>query len=316
MEGITEQEVDITANTEVTEEFEKFFMNKSELSKLKNEIRGMVYYTLIPSYECTFTEDDVLGELKEMIYINVKEWDKLRYPEFKQFLISNAQNIIKKEVDRLKTKYGLAKSKKREKPGKEKSEESEVESQSISEETNDSSQLNIEEPEENNETQYEEYDEESQVINEKVGENCFSDGVTLYTAKPKNDLYALEHFTENEIDEAVKDLPGKEEKRLFDMRSFTEQNDLSKFEGTVMVILKKEKDSKLLAVFDGKMDGKKKCVTMKECNMSAAEYNNAYRRLLYKLKQELPSQYKSMIVSSILAHLFIRYLYKLNGYLS
>ncbi len=282
MEGITEQEVQIIANTDLIEEFEKFFMDKPELSKLKNDIRGMVYYTLIPSYECTFTEDDVLGELKEMIYTNVKEWDRDRYPEFKQFLISNAQNIIKKEVDRLKTKYGLAKGKKKEEFGKVKDKE---------------------------------YDEESQGGHEKVGDNCFNDGVTLYTAKPKNDLYTLEHFTENEIDEAEKDLPGKEEKRLFDMRSFTEQNDLSKFEGSVMVILQKEKDAKLLAVFDGKMDGKKKCVTMQECNMSAAEYNNAYRRLLYKLKKELPSQYTSMIVSYLLVHLFIRYLYKLNAYL-
>ena len=283
MEGISEQEVHFTNNAELIEEFEKFFMDKSNLSILKNDIRGMVYHTLIPSYESMFTEDEVLGELKLMIYTVDKEWDKVRYPEFKQFLLSNAQNIIKKEVDRLKSQYGIERSKKKEKPGQENSKE---------------------------------HDEESQAKEGKVGENFFKDGVTLYTAKPKNGIYFLEHYTENEIDEAEKDLPGKEEKRLFDMRSFTEQNDLSKFEGTVMVILQKEKDSKLLAVFNGHMDEKKRCEVMKECNMSAEEYNNAKKRLLYKLRKELPSQYKSMIGSFLLAHLLIRWLYKVHLYLS
>ena len=141
-------------------------------------------------------------------------------------------------------------------------------------------------------------------------------GVTLYTAKPKNGIYDLEHFRENEIDEAEKDLPGKEEKRLFNMRSFTEQNDLSKFEGTVMVILQKENDSKLLAIFDGKMDDKKKCVIMQECNMSSKEYqNNGPRRLLYLLKKELSIQYRGILTASILGYAVIRYLFRLNNYI-
>jgi hypothetical protein len=283
MEGISEQEAHFTNNAEVIEEFEKFFMDKSKLYKLKNDIRGMVYHTLIPSYESMFTEDEVLGELKLMIYTVDKEWDKVRYPEFKQFLLSNAQNIIKKEVDRLKLQYGIEKSKKKEKP---------------------------------EQVKCEEHDEESQVKGEKVGDNYFQDGVTLYTAKPKNGIYSLEHYTENEIDEAEKDLAGKEERKLFDMRTFTEQNDLSKFEGTVMVILQKEKDSKLLAVFNGHMDEKKRCEVMRECNMSATEYNNANKRLLYKLRRELPIHYRSIVSASIVVHVMMWYLWKVNSLMS
>jgi fructose-specific phosphotransferase system component IIB len=315
MEGISEQEINTMGKTETIEEFEGYFNDNPELYELRNDIRGMLYRTLIPSYECTLTEDDVIGELKFIIYAGKNEWDKARYPEFKQFLISNAQNIIKAESDLLKTQYGMNKSKKKKKAKEEQGENSGDNTQRNTEGTDDDNQANAMEQEENSEVRDEKSDEVIQANSEKVGENRFKDGMTLYTAKPRNRFYGLEHYKENDIDEVEKDHTGKKENKVFDMRSFVERNDLSKFEGTVAVILQSEKDSKLLAIFNGHMDEKRPCVVMKECNMSKREYNNARRRLLYRLRQELPPQYKSMIVGSILAHLIIRCLFRMNGYI-
>jgi hypothetical protein len=315
MEVIIESAEQGKGNEDVIKEFEKFFMDKPEYNKFRNDIRGMVFRTLIPSYESMFTEDEVLGELKFMIYTIDREWNRVQYPEFKKFLLSNAQNIIKKESDRLKSQYGIVKNKKKDKPENENKETPEENSQANCGEQEENGQEKDVKTNDCIDVNNEEYDEENQVKNVKEGENCFHDGITLYTAKPRNYFYNLEHFTENEIDEVEKDPSGKKEDKLFDMRSFTEQNDLSQFEGTVAVILQGEKDSKLLAVFEGKMDGKSRCLVMKECNMSKAEYNNAYRRLLYRLRKELPPQYKSMIVSSLLTHLLMYYLYKINSYL-
>jgi hypothetical protein len=268
---------------------------------------------LIPSYECTLTEDDVIGELKFIIYAGKNEWDKARYPEFKQFLISNAQNIIKAESDLLKTQYGMNKSKKKKKAKEEQGENSGDNTQRNTEGTDDDNQADAMEQEENSEVSDEESDEVIQANFEKVGENRFKDGMTLYTAKPRNRFYGLEHYKENDIDEVEKDHTGKKEDKVFDMRSFVERNDLSKFEGTVAVILQSEKDSKLLAIFNGHMDEKRPCVVMKECNMSKKEYNNARRRLLYRLRQELPLQYRGMLSLSILAYLITRYLSRIQG---
>src|SRR5674476_511426 len=107
MEEIIESAEQGKGNEDVIKEFEKFFMNKPEYNKFRNDIRGMLYHTLIPSYESMFTEDEVLGELKFMIYTIDREWNRVQYPEFKKFLLSNAQNIIKKESDRLKSQYGI-----------------------------------------------------------------------------------------------------------------------------------------------------------------------------------------------------------------
>ena len=202
MEGISEQKTNNMGNAETIEEFERYFKDNPELSELRNDIRGMLYRTLIPSYECTLTEDDVLSDLKYMIYVDRKEWDKAKYPKYKQFLISNAQNIIKGESDLLKTQYGISKNKKKKK-AKEKQEENPGTLLHINTEgTDEDYQSDTEERENNDEVRNEESDEINQMNHEKAGENRFKDGMTLYTAKPRNKFYGLEHYKENEIERA------------------------------------------------------------------------------------------------------------------
>jgi hypothetical protein len=105
---------------------------------------------------------------------------------------------------------------------------------------------------------------------------------TLLTVMPKNDFI----------------IRGNNPAGKFDPEKFTE---------TVLVILKDPKDTELLAVYTGLVAKKKRKVIMAEYGFSLVQYQRIWKRLLYKLRHELPREYKNMLSTSMVMHLIYNY---------
>jgi hypothetical protein len=105
---------------------------------------------------------------------------------------------------------------------------------------------------------------------------------TLLTVMPKNDFI----------------IRGNNPEGKFDPEKFTE---------TVLVILKDPKDTELLAVYTGLVAKKKRKVIMAEYGFSLVQYQRIWKRLLYKLRHELPREYKNMLSTSMVMHLIYNY---------
>jgi alpha-galactosidase/6-phospho-beta-glucosidase family protein len=100
-----------------------------------------------------------------------------------------------------------------------------------------------------------------------------------------------------------KDLMDKEDKYAHYKSHFEEQFDPEKFNETVLVILKRPEDTELLAVYTGYINKKKRKDVMEEYGLNIQEYKKIWKRLLYKLRNELPKEYKNMLSISMVMHL-------------
>jgi hypothetical protein len=83
--------------------------------------------------------------------------------------------------------------------------------------------------------------------------------------------------------------------------------DPERFNETVLVILKDSNDTELLAVYTGYVANKKRNQVMKEYGFSIIDYERIWKRLLYKLRKELPREYKNMLSTSMIMHLIYNY---------
>ena len=89
------ESVHVIKNADVREEFEKIVTDPKLISFWRNYIRGKLIYSIISRYDTDCTEDDILSELKIKIYDNNAEWDRDEYKEFKEFMYSQIQNIMR-----------------------------------------------------------------------------------------------------------------------------------------------------------------------------------------------------------------------------
>jgi hypothetical protein len=131
----------------------------------------------------------------------------------------------------------------------------------------------------------------------------YEEDEVLYTAEPRNEYKHEKIFVELNAHNIGKDLMDKEDKYAHYKSHFEEQFDPEKFNETVLVILKRPEDTELLAVYTGYINKKKRKDVMEEYGLNIQEYKKIWKRLLYKLRNELPKEYKNMLSISMVMHL-------------
>jgi len=233
--------VHVIKNADVREEFEKIVTDPKLISFWRNYIRGKLVYSIISRYENECSEDDILSELKIKIYDNNAEWDRDEYKEFKEFMYSQIQNIMRNMEIHFQCIY------------EKKLKKEELES--------------------------------------------------MLDAKPKPEFKTRDDFFEINTDHIGKELIDKEDKFAYYRSTLKGQFDPDKFNDTVLVILKDVKDTDLLAVYKGFIEKKRSLEIRTEYGMSEKEYEKTWKRLLYKLRKELPKEYKGMLSTTMILHL-------------
>ena len=220
-------------NTDVRGEFEKIIGNQNSLSYWKNYIRRRLKFSIISKYERNITEDDILGQLQLWIYENNLKWDKERYKNFRHFMYSKIQNIIRNKEKSLTIKY--EKYLLEEEPGKKELDACPT-------------------------THPESAEEYVEINAERIGKPLLDgeDRFALHSSFPKKWLNRV------------------------------------KFRETVREILKDVKYTDLLAIFTGLMEGKARCEIKAEYGFTEGEFDSTMKRLYYKLRRELPVEYKEM----------------------
>jgi hypothetical protein len=111
------------------------------------------------------------------------------------------------------------------------------------------------------------------------------------------------------IDEADETLLTVMPKQDFNIRGNNSESmfDTERFNETVLVILKHPNDTELLAVYNGYIAKKKRREVMKEYGFSLKDYERIWKRLLYKLRNELPREYRNMLSTSMIMHLLYNF---------
>jgi hypothetical protein len=130
---------------------------------------------------------------------------------------------------------------------------------------------------------------------------------TLYTAEPKHDGNFMENIVELNTDSFGKDLLDRKDKFAYYKSNFEGQFDPGRFNETVLVILKHPNDTELLAVYTGYVAKKKRREIMAEYGFTLLQYQRIWKRLLYKLRNELPREYKNMLSTSMIMHLLYNF---------
>ena len=220
-----------TNNIDVREDFAKIYRDPDSLSYWKNYIRGRIKTSLISKYERNTTEDDILSQLKMKIYEKGMEWDKNVYRNFKHFMYSKIQNIIRNKEKRLTIRY------------------------------------------------------EQYLLEVESGGMVHDARPTVY---PETEEKSVEINT----DRIGTPLLNGEDKYAYHSNFPKKWLDREKFKSEVRALLSEVKDTDLLAIFNGLMEGKTRNEIMEEYGFDERVYQNSYRRMLYKLKRELPVEYK------------------------
>jgi hypothetical protein len=117
---------------------------------------------------------------------------------------------------------------------------------------------------------------------------------------------AVEEISIEEADETLLTVVPKQD---FNIRGNNPEGkfDPEKFNETVLVILKNPEDTELLAVYTGYVAKKKRREIMKEFGFSIKDYERIWKRLLYTLRKELPSEYRNMLSTSMVMHLLYNF---------
>ena len=129
----------------------------------------------------------------------------------------------------------------------------------------------------------------------------------VYTAEPRKDGSFIENAVELNSDSIGKEYIDKKDKFAHYRSTFESQFDPEKFNETVLVILKHPDDTELLAVYTGYVKKKKRRDVMVEYGLNIQEYKKIWKRLLYKLRNELPTEYKDMLSTSMIIHLIYNF---------
>ena len=130
---------------------------------------------------------------------------------------------------------------------------------------------------------------------------------TQFTAEPKQDGNFIENAVELNTDSFGKDLLDNKDKFAYYKSNFEGQFDPGMFNETVLVILKHPNDTELLAVYTGYINKKKRREVMAEYGFTLLQYERIWKRLLYKLRNELPREYKNMLSTSMIMHLLYNF---------
>jgi hypothetical protein len=225
--------VSFIMNTDVRGEFEKIIGNQNSLSYWKNYIRKRLKFSIISKYERNITEDDILGQLQLWIYEKNLKWDKERYKNFRHFMYSKIQNIIRNKEKSLTIKY------------------------------------------------------EKYLLEEETGKR-------EYDACPTTHPESAEEYVEINIERIGKPLQKGEDKFALHSNFPKKWLNRVKFRETVREILNDVKYTDRLAIFTGLMEGKTRSEIKAEYGLTESEYESTYKRLLYKLRRELPVEYENM----------------------
>lgn len=127
----------------------------------------------------------------------------------------------------------------------------------------------------------------------------------LYIARPKNKHRIRENYVELNTDKIGIEPMDRKDKFANYRSPSDEQFDPEKFNEIVLVILKSPDDAELLAVYNGYISRMKRGDIMTKYGFSLQQYERLWKRLLYKLKHELPPNYRNMLSTTMIAHLIM-----------
>jgi hypothetical protein len=235
--------IEIIENDVVKEKFEKIVTDPKSISYWRKYISGRLAYSIVSKYESDCSVDDILGELKEKIYVRKVKWARKEGEVFQNFMYRQLQNIIR------------------------------------------SLEIHLEH------------------IFEKKWKD--EDIEWLLDARPNPGNKTRDNYFELNTDHIGAELLGKEDKFAFYRSTMKGQFDPDKFNETVLVILRKDRDTKLIDVYTGHIDRKKREQIMLEHGMDKKEYERVWKRLLYRLRNELPPAYRKMLSITMLMHLIM-----------
>jgi hypothetical protein len=115
-------------------------------------------------------------------------------------------------------------------------------------------------------------------------------GKKVYDAKPVKPGFK-EESVEINPDRIGKVLNEGEDRFAYNCSIPKKELNREKFRETVKELLGDIMDTDMLAIFTGMMEGKERNEIMAEYGMEVQDFDNARRRMLYKLKRELPVEY-------------------------
>ena len=115
-------------------------------------------------------------------------------------------------------------------------------------------------------------------------------GKKVYDAKPVKPGFK-EDSVEINPDRIGKELNEGEDRFAYNCNMPKKELNRAKFRETVKELLVDVMDTDMLAIFTGMMEGKERNEIMDEYGIEERDFDNIRRRLLYKLKKELPIEY-------------------------
>jgi hypothetical protein len=122
-------------------------------------------------------------------------------------------------------------------------------------------------------------------------------GKKQLTAKPMNHTETDKEFVEINMDRIGNPLNERDDKFAYYSSIPKKELDKNKFKYIVREMLKEVRYTDLLVVFTGLMENKTRGEIKAEYGFTEREYENSYKRLLYKLRRELPVEYKEMYLT-------------------
>jgi hypothetical protein len=130
---------------------------------------------------------------------------------------------------------------------------------------------------------------EQYLIEEEARENGYDAKPTLYPV-------CTEDYVEVNPDRIGKPLNDGEDMHAYYNNFPKKWFDKEKFKADSRELLSDVRFTDLLAIFNGLMEGKTRREIMEEYGFTGNEYHNLYRRLLYKLRGELPREYEEIFL--------------------
>jgi hypothetical protein len=122
-------------------------------------------------------------------------------------------------------------------------------------------------------------------------------GEKIFDAKPMICSVAKEEYVEINKERLGQGLGEDEDRFAYHSSKPKKELDRNKFRETAREILKGVADTEMLVIFNGMMEGKTRSEIKDEYGFDERDYQNNYRRMLYKLNRDLPQEYEEMFSS-------------------
>ena len=119
-------------------------------------------------------------------------------------------------------------------------------------------------------------------------------GEKIFDAKPMICSVAEEEFVEINNERIGNPLIEGEDRFAYHSSKPKKELDRNKFKDLAREILNGVEDTEMLVIFNGMMKGKTRGEIKDEYGFNEKDYQNSYRRMLYKLRRELPKEYEEM----------------------